>query len=126
MGVGGSEREGPYAYMLVIHVVTQQKRPQHGKAIILQFKKKKKRRSYILQRKELCFRHLHIPAIPKRPSYIFGMNTSKVFLFTFYCVIRSSIRLNFPTFSDLELVSSVFFSPAMSNGKGKNILREWL
>ena len=85
--------------------------------------KKKSSSSYSLQRKGLCFHHLHIPAIPKHPNYIFVINTSKVFLFTFYYIIRSNIRFNFPTFSDLELVSSGFFLSAMSNGKGKNILR---
>lgn len=50
-----------------------------------------------------------IPVVTRQdshPNYIFGINTSKVFLFTFYYVIRGNIRFNFPTFSDLELVSS--------------------
>ena len=36
---GSLKREGIYAYLQLIHVVTQQKLAQYCKAIILQFKK---------------------------------------------------------------------------------------
>ena len=45
-GVGGRlQREGIYVYIELIHFVVQQKLTQHCKAIILQLKKKKKKRS---------------------------------------------------------------------------------
>ena len=43
-GVGGRlQREGIYGYIELIHFVVQQELTQHFKAIILQFKKKKKK-----------------------------------------------------------------------------------
>ena len=71
MGVGGTEREGPYAYMLVIHVVTQQKRPQHGKAIILQFKKKKKKKKLHSAKERAVFPSSPHPSHPQTPKLYF-------------------------------------------------------
>ena len=40
-----SKKEGIYVYIQLIHVVVQQKLPQYDKTAILQFKKKKERKT---------------------------------------------------------------------------------